>query len=115
MIRLQPDIIVARLSKNIAGSSSQSVIELGSVTSTSSDTQMTQASKSNPRDLVALHYSCWASSPSWLRLLFGSLEYQRRKGQRRGRKYEQVQAQYELPGLFSTTVLDVIRHRSLSD
>src|SRR5271170_1117434 len=76
---------------------------------------MTEASKSNLSDLVTQHYSYWALSPSWLGFLFGSLECQRQKSQSRGRNYEQVQARYKFPGLFSTNVLDIVGQRSLSD
>jgi len=61
------------------------------------------------------YYCYWAASPSWLKLLFGSLEYHRRNGQRRGRYYELFRARYKFPELFSTKLWDVTGYRSCSD
>jgi hypothetical protein len=115
MIRLQPEIIVTRLSTTMMVSSSERVSELEHVTATSSDNQLIQTSNSNSNDLVTQYYSHWATSPSWLKLLFGSLKYHRRNGKRRGKYYELIRARYKLPKLFFSKVWDIAGYRSLSD
>jgi hypothetical protein len=116
MIRLQPDIIVARLSTNIAvASSSERVSELEDVTAMFSNAKVVQTSSSNSNNLVTQYYCYWAASPSWLKLLFGSLEYHRRNSQRRGRNQEFHRVRYEFPKLFSTKVWDIVGYMSLFD
>lgn len=116
MIRLQPDIIVARLSTTMAAaSSSQRASELEDIPTISSNIQIVQTSSSSSNNLVTQYYCYWAASPCWLKLLFGSLEYHRRNDQRRGRSHESHRARYKFPGLFSTKVWDFAGHMSLSD
>jgi hypothetical protein len=116
MTRLQPDVIAARLSTTMAAASpNQRVSELEDVPAISSNIQIVQTSSSNSNNLVTQYYCYWAASPSWLSLLFGSLEYHRRNGHRRGRNRELYRALYKSPGLFSVKVWDFAGHMSLSD
>jgi hypothetical protein len=115
MIRLQPDIIVTRLSTTIVVSSSRSITKLDGVTGTSFQPQVAETSKSNSNDLVTQHYSYWSTSSSWLKLLFGSLAYHRQNSQRRGRNRQLLHARYTFPELFTTRVWEVAGCRSMPD
>jgi hypothetical protein len=96
-------------------SSSERVSELEHVTATSLDNQLAQTSNCNSNELVTQYYSHWATSPSWLKLLCGSLDYHRRNGKRRGQYYESIRARYKLPELLFNRVWDIAGYRSLSD
>lgn len=104
MIRSQPDIIVARIST--IGSFS---IHPQTDSIDDPQTNLAEASagtaNSSSHDLAYQHYRCWTRSSSWLRYLFGSLDYQRYCRQRR--KYEGCNTRYKLPDWLSAKVLEV--------
>ena len=56
MIRLQPDIIVARLSTTMSASESERISESGNVITTCSNTQVVQTSRSDLNNQVTQHY-----------------------------------------------------------
>jgi hypothetical protein len=113
MIRLQPDIIVARLS-SAENFTTAILISEGS----NSESQATHDTKKPQRMIVGLHhqdlvtrqYLCWASSRSWIVFLLGSLLYHRRYLKHKKKRGVEIHTKYTLPGWLSSKAFDLRLH-----
>ena len=112
MVRLQPDIIVARISSNIgsiisASSISETTESQSSVSPPRSQNKSIlsnkQAGTGNAQDLVNRQFRTWTSSPSWVSYLVGSLEYWHRYETQKGSQKRVVDAKYRSPTWISDT------------
>jgi hypothetical protein len=106
MARLQPEIIVARLSTHLTSITAVETTDLQSSQPKSKD----RASK----DLISRQYDVWTSSSSWMRFLVGQFEFQSWVKDRKGRERQEFYAKYKFPELLSSCQVDCWGFRSLS-
>lgn len=66
-----------------------------------------------PHDIVQQQYDYWISSPTWLRYLFGSLEFQRRHFRRKNCK--SLETKYYLPRWFSSKAFQIASYSTPID
>lgn len=110
MVQLQPDIIVARISDTMSSmlinpdtmSSEVMMKAEHDVAKPFRSPGNTHVLASN--SLVARQYEYWVSSPSRLRFVLGSLEYQKQRNTQKGKDWQEINAKYQLPSWFSTRV-----------
>ena len=103
MIRMQPEIIVARLStmKQMVGQTSdEKVME----TENSEDSSI----------VVSKQYASWTSSRTWMQSLIGSIEYQKIFKKRVGRQREETNLKYKLPDWLAYQAWEVGAYRDRS-
>jgi len=89
MARLQPEIIVARLSTHLTSKAAV-------------DTTYLKPNKPRSRDrvskdLVSRQYDIWTSSSSWMRFLIGQFEFQSWVRTCKGRERQEFYAQIQVP------------------
>jgi hypothetical protein len=103
MIRMQPEIIVARLStmnQTVHQTSDKEVVE-------------TESSE-NSSVVVSKQYAYWTSSRKWMQSLIGSIEYRKRLRKRIGRQREEVNLKYQLPDWLAYQAWEVGAYRDRS-
>jgi hypothetical protein len=103
MIRMQPEIIVARLStmnQTVHQTSDKEVVE-------------TESSE-NSSVVVSKQYAYWTSSRTWMQSLIGSIEYRKRLRKRIGRQREEVNLKYQLPDWLAYQAWEVGAYRDRS-
>jgi hypothetical protein len=106
MARLQPEIIVARLSTHLTSKAAV-------------DTTYLKPNKPRSRDrvskdLVSRQYDIWTSSSSWMRFLIGQFEFQSWVRTCKGRERQEFYAKYKFPELISSCQIDCRGFRNLS-
>ena len=106
MARLQPEIIVARLSTHLTSKAAV-------------DTTYLKPNKPRSRDrvskdLVSRQYDIWTSSSSWMRFLIGQFEFRSCVKTHKGRERQEFYAKYKFPGLISTSQVECRGFRGLS-
>src|SRR6266498_1851647 len=112
MIRLQPDVIMARISDKMnliseaiaSGSrdSSHTTPELQDIT----DMTKEETSAAENYNLINALYHVWISSPSRIKSLIGSLQYWSRYETSKGRQTLEVSARYRCPSWLSNRAWD---------
>jgi hypothetical protein len=103
MIRMQPEIIVARLS-----TMNQTVHQ-------TSDEKVVETERSEKSSVVvSKQYACWTSSRTWMQSLIGSIEYRKRLQKRMGRQREEVNLKYQLPDWLAYQAWEVGAYRDRS-
>jgi hypothetical protein len=103
MIKMQPEIIVARLStmnKTVHQPEEDKVVE-------------TESSE-NSSVVVSKQYEYWTSSRTWMQSLIGSIEYQKRRLKRMGRQTEEMSLKYQLPDWLAYQAWEVGAYRDRS-
>lgn len=110
MIRLQPDVIVAKFSSNETFTSMITTSEGSNYEPRAPSETKKQPTKSNnlrPQDLVTRQYLDWASSSSWVAFLLGSLIYRKRQLKDNKTGDLETRTKYTLPGWLSRRALDL--------
>ena len=106
MVRLQPEIIVARLSTHLTS--------ITTIETTYSSQGQLESTDRDSRDLISRQYDSWTSSSSWMRFLIGQFEFRSSVKTHRGRERQEFYAKYKFPGLLSTSQVECRGFRSLS-
>ncbi|KAN0109982.1 ankyrin [Hyaloscypha variabilis] len=106
MARLQPEIIVARLSTHLAS--------ITTIETTYSSQGQPESNDGDSRDLISRQYDSWTSSYSWMRFLIGEFEFRSCVKTHKGRERQEFYAKYKFPGLLSTSQVECRGFRSLS-
>ncbi len=87
MIQLQPEIIVARVSSYV----NSFMIDTRPVQDIALSCRQ-ESFTTTSTSVVVEQYNNWTTSSSWMRYLFGSYEYWKRKGQNKNREREELGA-----------------------
>jgi hypothetical protein len=103
MIRIQPEIIVARLSVMNQTVDQKSGEKVGLLEA--SEDSSVVASK---------QYTSWMSSRPWMQSLIGSIEYQKRLQKRMGKQREEINLKYKLPDWLAHKAWEVGAYRDRS-
>jgi hypothetical protein len=103
MARLQPEIIVARLSTHLT-----------SITAVDTTCLQPKSKDRASTDLISRQYDVLTSSPSWIRFLVGKFEFQSWVKTCKGRERQEFYAKYKFPELLSSCQVDCWGFRSLS-
>ena len=106
MVRLQPEIIVARLSTHLTS--------ITTIETTYSSQGQLESTDRDSRDLISRQYDSWTSSSSWMRFLIGQFEFRSSVKTHRGRERQEFYAKYKFPGLLSTSQVECRGFRGLS-
>ena len=106
MGRLQPEIIVARLSNHLTS--------ITAIDTTHLQPNQQQSKDGVSKDLVTRQYDAWTSSSSWMRFLVGQFEFQSRVKTCKGKERQEFYAKYKFPDLLSSCQVDCRGFRSLS-
>lgn len=126
MVQLQPDIIVARIFDSMNTlSGALNPVSVNKSSNSDSVTPMdryNQAPFQPPRNeentvssrIITAQLDYWTSSPSRLRFLLGSIEYQKQSNKHKGRERQEIYAKYQLPSWLSTRVWECKALETLS-
>jgi hypothetical protein len=106
MTRLQPEIIVARLSNHLTS--------IAAIDTTCLEPNQRQSKEGASRDLVTRQYDVWTSSSSWMRFLVGQFEFRSRVKTYKSRERQEFYAKYKFPDLLSSCQVDCWGFRGLS-
>jgi len=106
MARLQPEIIVARLSNHLTS--------ITAIDTTCLEPNQRQSKDEASKDLVTRQYDVWTSSSSWMRFLVGQFEFRSRVKTYKGRERQEFYAKYKFPDLLSSCQVDCWGFRGLS-
>jgi hypothetical protein len=107
MIRMQPEIIVARLS-----TMNQTVHQ--TVHQTSNEEVVETESNENSSAVVSKQYEYWTSSRTWMQSLIGSIEYRKRRQKRMGRQTDEMNLRYQFPDWLAYKAWEVGAHKDRS-
>jgi hypothetical protein len=126
MVQLQPDIIIARISDSMdtlsgalnpasvnKSSNSDSVIPMDRFNQAPFQPARNEENTVSSR-MIAAQLDYWASSPSRLRFLLGTIEYQKQSSKHKGRQQQEIYAKYQLPSWLSTRVWECKALETLS-
>lgn len=103
MIRMQPEIIVARLST------------MNQTVHRTSDEKAVETERSeNSSVVVSKQYAFWTSSRTWMQSLIGSIEYRKRLQKRMGREREEINLKYRFPDWLAYQAWEVGAYRDRS-
>ncbi|KAH8779025.1 hypothetical protein BGZ57DRAFT_822086 [Hyaloscypha finlandica] len=106
MARLQPEIIVARLSNHLTS--------ITAIDTTCLEPNQRQSKDEASKDLITRQYDVWTSSSSWMRFLVGQFEFRSRVKTYKGRERQEFYAKYKFPDLLSSCQADCWGFRGLS-
>jgi hypothetical protein len=102
MIRMQPEIIVARLS-----TMNQTVRQ-------TSEEEVVKTERNENSSVVSKQYGYWTSSRTWMQSLIGSIEYRKRRLKRMGRQTEEMNLKYQLPDWLAYQAWEIGAYRDRS-
>jgi len=103
VIRMQPEIIVARLSVMNQTVDRKSGEKVG----------LLEASEDSSV-VVSKQYTSWTSSRTWMQSLIGSIEYQKRLQKGMGKQREEINLKYKLPDWLAYQAWEVGAYRDRS-
>ena len=106
MARLQPEIIVARLSNHLTS--------ITAIDTACLEPNQRQSKDEASKDLVTRQYEVWTSSSSWMRFLVGQFRFQSRVKTCKGKERQEFYAKYKFPDLLSSCQVDCWGFRGLS-
>lgn len=110
MIRVQPVIIIERLSTTLAPLH-ETIAELSKETKSGPVNEKRRMSKNlAAENLVTRHYTYWTSSPYWLHNVLGSFEYKMKSSTQR----QEISTRYRVPAWISNRVWECGVSKTLS-
>jgi Ankyrin repeat len=113
MVRIQPEIIVARISSMTQ--SSQIVTQTTNLLETTPKTiQQNLIGESSSSVIASRQYDYWTSSRPWMRSLIGSIEYRKKMRRKRGKEKEEINLKLRLPTWLSYQAWEIEAYQGQS-
>jgi hypothetical protein len=106
MIQLQPEIIITRIAEHASSSMMVTAVQADEDSDKAQDRRIKYA-RSGSKNLVTKQYEYWASSPSWLRFVLGSIEYKSHSSKLKENSPGGFYAKYRAPSWIASRVWDV--------